>query len=123
MDDERKESDGVQPDSCELTPLLLLLLPGDAEEDVDSSRPRLSAISSWPSFSSPPLLHLRLLRLPLRLLLPLGLDGEGEDGSAGGPPGPSAAVSAPAGWWASPPPPPPPGNQLGKLLFSVSIRS
>lgn len=101
MEDERKEMAGVPlpTDSLELTPLLLLLVG-----EVPSRRARLSMEEALPSrlFSPPQLL--------LLLLLPAGLSGLDEETS---------------GAWMLPPapPPPPPGNQVGKLLFSVSIRS
>lgn len=95
MEDDRKEMAGVPlPDSLELTPLLLLF------GDVDSRRARQSIEEAIPSrlFSPPQLL----------MLLPVGLGGPGET----------------VGTWLFPPLPTLlPGNQVGKLLFNVSIRS
>lgn len=95
MEDERKESAGVPPpDSLELTPLLLLLpLLRSAIGDVDDS--------SKPRLS---------------------IEASGEEPTSGGLPaldGEEAADMLPT----SASTPPPPGNQLGKLLFNVSIRS
>lgn len=101
IEDERKERAGVvpPPDSLELTPLLLLLalpLLRSAMGEVASSRSRGEDRSSSGLFSP------RLASPPL-LLLVLLLRGLAEGDALGSPP--------------------PPGNQLGKLLFSVSIRS
>ena len=123
MDEDRNESVGVPPhDSLELTPLLLLLLLRSATGDLDASNsPRLSKpLTSWDEaddeddgedddeevdehdgeglFTSTPAEPV-LVEVFERLLV---LDGDDamED----------AAEASP-------------GNQLGKLLFSVSMRS
>lgn len=114
MEDDRKESSGAPqlfpgesneeaPDSLELTPLLvllvlLLLLLRSAIGEVDDNSPRLSIISDEVTLSSFP--SPSAAAAPVSVVVVVVV-----------------AIATP------PPLTPPPGNQLGKLLFSVSIRS